>query len=206
MVVYLSLLLLASTGNCRAEDSPSLTRIKLVAERLNVHRAVSKIYSIDNVSSDSIGSAYVWRRDSSGIGVELECKISLNQDKIDALGLNDNALAWVIGHEMGHCELGTDKTHIDEVVPEQAWVDEYRADEIGKALMQAAGFAFNKGGSAAVVALNKDDSPTHPGSLRRLSNLYEGSGSREAPVVTGSWFPLFMPRLRTTHTLSLSVD
>ena len=206
VMVYLACLVLFPVAPTLAEDSPSLTRIKGVAERLNAHRTVSKIYSIDNLSTTSLGSTYVWRRDAAGVGVALECRISLNQARLDMLKLNDNAIAWIIGHEMGHCESGTDKIHVANVIPADAWLDEYKADEIGKDLMQAAGYMYGKGGSAAVAALNKDDNPSHPGSLRRLGNLAGEGGLRESPVAVRSGSSMFIPRLRQSNTLSVSAD
>ena len=105
------------------------------------------------------------------------------QGKIDQgrLNISDDALAWVIGHELGHCELGHGRTIPVLNIPADSWKDEYDADLVGKRLMQAAGYNFDIARTEIVLILGEVASTTHPDAKSRMSNITAPNNIRYYP-------------------------
>ena len=170
MKKLISVLLLIFNANVYAEDS----KYNHIASKLNEHRNISSMYSIEITTSGEIAEVVVWTNK-----LLRSCDITLNESKIIKLELNDDAIAWIIGHEMGHCELGHNKFNMVNI-PSDMWKQEYDADEVGKTLMIAAGFNFDINTISSLMILNNLDSVSHPKMSNRLANLY---GNKE-PTLT----------------------
>ena len=83
------------------------SKIEKMAESMNKFRlGTSSYYTINAVKEGVLANTKVWNTNSSGYGLSARCEITVNQNMMEGFNLSDDTIAWVIGHELGHCELG----------------------------------------------------------------------------------------------------
>ena len=149
-------------------------KINSIADSMNKFRKESKTYSIVSDKNEDFATTDIWRmRDGLGYGHGLKCKISINPGIMDYYKLSDDSLAWIIGHELAHCELKHNK-HISLIrIARDLWKEEYDADILGKELMTQAGYNFKVVFSEMLIKdiLDSEGSTTHPDRDSRLANM-----------------------------------
>jgi hypothetical protein len=172
-------------------------RYKRITAKINDQRTVNNQYSL--VLSDTIqGPANVqvfgyYSKDSFDPRPDMipvmRCKIFVNPRYMD--NLSDNAVAWVLGHEIAHCELGHGNpmdlgNRILVKDPNKKWNEEYDADLLGAKLARAAGYNPELAYKELEIlkqhypTINgiKKQSVTHPGYDDRMTNL-SGGGRKQ---------------------------
>ena len=157
-------------------------KIEKMAEAMNKFRqGNSNYYSINATHHGSLSETKVWNYTATGYGLTARCEISINQTTMQRLMVADETLAWVIGHELGHCELGHGRIKPALIIPSDAWAQEYDADMVGKRLMQAAGYDFAIASAEIPLILNTLGTKTHPDAKNRMANITASSNARAYP-------------------------
>jgi hypothetical protein len=156
-------------------------RSKIIANNINAVRTVSKIYDISFENTHNGSSTSIWGyRDSLGYGHVMVCKITIDEDP----NVSDDVLAWIIGHEMSHCELNHAKYIRALINPIDTWKEEYDADILSKKLMTMAGYNFNTAFPELLkLYANESASSTHPDGISRLANLTTPNQIRVYPQI-----------------------
>ena len=96
-----------STGKPAIAVIEFQSKIEKMAESMNKFRlGTSSYYTINAVKEGVLANTKVWNTNSSGYGLSARCEITVNQNMMEGFNLSDDTIAWVIGHELGHCELG----------------------------------------------------------------------------------------------------
>ncbi len=158
------------------------SKIERMAEAMNKFRkGPASNYTINAINNGALSETKVWNYTASGYGLSARCEITVNQNSMDRLNISDDALAWVIGHELGHCELGHGRTIPVLNIPADSWKDEYDADLVGKRLMQAAGYNFDIARAEIVLILGEVASTTHPDARNRMANITAPNSTRFYP-------------------------
>jgi len=107
------------------------------------------------------------------------CLVVLGQTAVNAI-TDDNSLAFVLGHEIGHCEL----EHLldrSAYTQHNAWRHEYEADAYSRILCAEAGYDMLAGMKAlwgtkwAKAHVVFTDAWSHPGIERRLKAIQTGN-------------------------------
>jgi Zn-dependent protease with chaperone function len=172
-----------------AEDSrlgEFQSKIEKMAEVMNKFRqGPTPYYTINAINKGALAETKVWNYTTSGFGLSACCEISVNQNSMDRLNISDDALAWVIGHELGHCELGHRRTIPALNIPADSWKDEYDADLVGKRLMHAAGYNFEMALAEITLMLGNKKSNTHPDAKNRVANMTTPNITRYYPSRVG---------------------
>ena len=173
-------------------------RYEQIAAKLNDQREVSHRYSVKLTTQGGAAETQVMKYDradpydwrSRAQTPHLACEITLNTRYLD--NLSDDAVAWVLGHEMGHCELKHSGQGMD---PNANWNKEYSADKIGAKLAQSAG--YNPQAAYKEMTMLKQhkheidadyQSATHPDYQDRMDNL-AGKPARQAQIMKPSGTP-----------------
>jgi Zn-dependent protease with chaperone function len=159
----------------RAEDVQPISfqsKIENMEDALNKFRKNSASnYSIQAVTNGNIAETNVWSRGPNGFGMNIRCEIKINQRLVENSNMTDDTLAWMIGHELGHCELKHNQIKLMVTIPSDSWKQEYDADLVGKRLMLAAGYNFDDAVPGIIALLGYMESSTHPDGPSRLENL-----------------------------------
>jgi Zn-dependent protease with chaperone function len=180
MMISLGLSNIANAEVISAAEFQS--RIEKMADVMNKFRkGSSSYYSINAIANGTLSETKVWNYTTSGYGLTPRCEISVNQNTMERLNVSDDTLAWVIGHELGHCELGHGKVMSLLNIPTDSWKDEYDADLVCKRLMQAAGYNFEIVRAEIPLILNEVASTTHPDAKSRMANITTPNNTRYYP-------------------------
>lgn len=177
-------------------------RYQEIAAKLNDQREVGHQYSIKLSNTGGPAEAQVWKQSASshdprdpraGYSAQVptvQCSITVNPKYLN--NLSDDAVAWVLGHEIAHCELKHGGGHLD---PNKNWDQEYNADQLGAKLAQKAGYnpqsaykemTFLKQHEKEVKA--DYQSSTHPDIDARMANL-SGAKRQQAAIMKPSSEP-----------------
>jgi len=168
------LLLISTTTLTFAKaHQPSIEeqRLSRIIVRINAVKSFNHtIGAVVNPTSEDIGE--------SGMTKDGMCMIAISGPAMDGIQ-DDNAIAFVVAHEIGHCELGHFET-APPITQHEHWEHEYEADAYGKFLCDKAGYDIYEG--MIVVSESKwgqdhvrdDDSFSHPGLERRLNAAKSG--------------------------------
>jgi len=108
------------------------------------------------------------------------CFIKLSVEMVNEA--NDDAIAWVVGHELGHCAMFHQdekmKTNTKDFTYEQRfdWEQEYDADQYGYVMANRAGYDAAYGFVSFATSWPDDrDGLTHPSMPRRLAAVNGGT-------------------------------
>ena len=168
-----------------AQDIKSVefqSKIEKMAEAMNKFRkGPASDYTINAINNGALSETKVWNYTTLGFGLYSCCEITVNQNSMDRLNISDDGLAWIIGHELGHCELGHGRTIPVLTIPADSWKDEYDADLVGKRLMLAAGYNFKMALAEITLMLGNKKSNTHPDAKNRVANMTTPNITRYYP-------------------------
>ena len=98
------------------------------------------------------------------------CTVYINQNQMS--DISDAAVAWLIGHEVSHCEQASKS--LAQRIPYTADANharEFDADKFGKELIERAGYNFDEVVGDIFKMLPEQGSKTHPSRAQRLVNL-----------------------------------
>jgi Zn-dependent protease with chaperone function len=144
------------------------TKALVISKTLNSQR-VHKSFSLSFVEEGPIAQTTVFTK--SGVEALLQirsCKIVLNEQLIRQAQLGVDALAVLIGHEMGHCEMEQFSNAFSKIsYSEKSWSLEFVADKYGVNLAKTSGYDGLNGFLELTTLLEGSFSNTHPSSEAR---------------------------------------
>ncbi len=175
-ILFVTLLLQNEVFAFVPEDAQ--TRFTAISNRLNEQRS-HKRFSLKLQETGEIASTFVFDQSHGLVRVSnfpmKVCEIHINYAIFDKYELSDDALAVVIGHEMGHCELEKSNLGFSPLnYSEKNWVKEYSADNYGIKLSNAIGFDGVKGFEELSKVIEIRESTTHPSMAQRVKALKTG--------------------------------
>ena len=156
-----------------AEDEH--TYIHQIANLLNEKRG-GPLYSLELHKTGPLANTRVFEQGFSRASIPNRvCNIRLNMEYIKNHQLSVNAIAVIIGHEMGHCEketLASAFSHLS--YSEKNWSKEYEADLYGIELANKVGFNGMDGFKELSPIIASSNSSTHPNGALRVKAIETG--------------------------------
>jgi Zn-dependent protease with chaperone function len=173
LVIFLYFQILLYPPILFAEEDYSY--IYQIANRMNDKRG-NPPYSLKLKKSGPMANTRVFEpglsRNDSPMRV---CHIHINTEYIKNFQLSENAVAVVIGHEMGHCEnepLSQAYSHLSYA--EKNWAKEYAADIYGIRLANEIGLSGIRGFRELASIIGVNHSATHPNMDLRIRAIETG--------------------------------
>jgi len=155
--------------------------IHKIANLMNEKRG-GPLYSLELSKTGPLANTRVFEQGFTRASIPSRvCNIRLNTEYIKSHQLSDNAVAVIIGHEMGHCEketLASAFSHLS--YSEKNWSKEYEADLYGIELANKAGFKGIDGFKELSPIIASSSSSTHPNGALRVRAIETG----EMPIRT----------------------
>ena len=146
-----------------------------IANLLNDKRG-SPLYSLKLQKSGPMANTKVFEQDLSRTALPMRvCQIRVNTEFIKNYQLSADAIAVVIGHEMGHCDsepLAHAYSHLSYV--EKNWTKEYAADLYGIRLANDIGLNGMSGFRELSSIIGVNNSATHPNMDLRIRAIEAG--------------------------------
>jgi Zn-dependent protease with chaperone function len=149
--------------------------IEHIANLLNDKRG-NPSYKLQLNKSGPLAQTTVFEPDPARISLPTRvCRIRINTEFIKNFQLSNNAIAVVIGHEMGHCENEPlTNTFSRLAYAEKNWSTEYAADLYGVNLANQIGFNGLAGFNELTPIIGNRNSPSHPNMALRMKAIETG--------------------------------
>lgn len=151
------------------------TSIHKIASLLNEKRG-GPLYSLELYKTGPLANTRVFEQGFTRASMPIRvCNIRLNTEYIKNYQLSDNAIAVIIGHEMGHCEketLASAFSHLS--YSEKNWSKKYEADLYGIELANKVGFNGMDGFKELSPIIASSNSSTHPNGALRVKAIETG--------------------------------
>jgi hypothetical protein len=173
---FLFLYLIVNILPCSLYAEDDKTSLKNIARLMNEFRN-NNVYSLRIRSTGPIANTTVFIKDAGRMTLPIKiCEIQINHEIIKKNQLTENAIAVIIGHEMGHCEYENASGAFSYLAfKEKNWSKEYSADQFGVNLASLAGFDGFSGFKELSSVLENHESTTHPSIELRIQAIQSGN-------------------------------
>ena len=154
------------------------TYIHLIANLMNEKRG-GPLYSLELSKTGPLANTRVFEQGFTRASMPSRvCNIRLNTEYIKNYQLSDNAIAVIIGHEMGHCEKETFASAFSHLsYSEKNWSKEYEADLYGIELANKVGFDGKGGFKELTPIIASTNTSTHPNGALRVRAIETGEAA-----------------------------
>lgn len=148
---------------------------KDISEQLNQHRR-NKPYNLKITSDGKLGETKtlsISKNDGPNLSYSFQkCNISLNDNIITEKKLSKDTVAFIIGHEMGHCEVADSNPNESQVMFSKRKQEiELQSDTIGMTLALKSGYNKEIIINETELYFNSSDTHSHPDRKKRINNM-----------------------------------